>query len=321
MITKAEDPVPNRWGKKPSDRSLAELLRNGVIVLDKPVGPTSHQVTSWARDILHVKQISHGGTLDPNVSGVLPLCLGKAVRLTDLLLSSNKEYVCIMRLHRDRDREAVAKVMEEFTGRIYQYPPLRSAVKRKLRIRTVHSIELLDMEGRDVLFHVSCDAGTYIRTLCIDMGEALGVGANMIELRRTRSGAMSEDMAVTLQQLKDAYELWQERGRSEPLMSILRPAETLVSHLPRVIIKTAAVDAVCHGADLAVPGVGAFDESIGKMDQVAMLTSRGELVAIGVAQMSAKRLAEASKGVAVSTERVLMERGTYPRMWKFGTDL
>lgn len=321
MITKSEDPVPNRYGKRPSDRSLGELLRNGVIILDKPCGPTSHQVASWARDVLKVDKIAHGGTLDPNVSGVLPICVGKSVRLTDLMLGADKEYVCIMRLHRDRDEASVRRVMGEFIGRIYQFPPLRSAIKRQLRIRTIHSLDLLDMDGRDVLFRVSCDAGTYIRTLCIDIGEALGVGANMVELRRTRSGMMAESEAVTLQQLKDAYELWQEKGRAEPLAAMLRPAESLVAHMPRVVVKTAAVDSVCHGADLAVPGVSSFDDDIRKGQLVALMTSRGELIAIGKSMLTSDRLIEARRGVAVRIDRVFMERGTYPRMWRFSTDL
>ncbi len=321
MIQKSDDPVPNRYGKRPSDRTLGELLRNGAIVLDKPCGPTSHQVASWARDVMKIERIAHGGTLDPNVSGVLPIFVGKAVRLTDLMLSADKEYVCLMRLHRDRSEDEVRRMLSEFVGRIYQFPPLRSAVKRQLRIRTIHSLDLLDIDGRDVLFRVSCDAGTYIRTLCIDIGEALGVGANMLELRRTRSGSMSEMEAVTLQQLKDAYELWQERGRPEPLYDIVRPVEDLISHLPRVVLKTASVDAVCHGADLAVPGLAQYDESIRKGGNVAMLTSRGELVAVGKAAISGERLKEAKRGIAVRTERVFMERGTYPRMWTFSTDL
>ncbi len=321
MIIKSEDPVPNRWGKRPTDRSLGERLRNGVLVLDKPMGPTSHQVASWARDAIKVERIAHGGTLDPNVSGVLPICVGKAVRLTDPMLGADKEYVCVMRLHRNRGPEAVKRVMAEFIGRIYQFPPLRSAVRRQLRIRTVHGIDILDISGRDVLFRVACDAGTYIRTLCIDIGEALGVGANMVELRRTRSGGMSEEEAVTLQQLKDAYELWQERGRADLLNDIIRPAESLVSHLPRAVLKTAAVDAVCHGADLAVPGIAAYDETLRKGSPAAMMSSRGELVAIGDPLLSAERLAELEKGIALRTRRVFMERGTYPRMWRFSTDL
>ena len=255
MLVKDPDTIKDRWGKRPSDRSVGELLRAGVIALDKQSGPTSHQVTAWARDALHVDRIGHGGTLDPYVSGVLPLCLGKAVRLTDIVLSSDKEYVCLMRLHADRPEDRIREVMGRFEGRIYQMPPVRSAVKRQLRIRRISSIEIREIEGRDVLFVVNCDAGTYIRTLCTDIGEALGCGANMIELRRTRSGLLKETDAATMQDLADAYIFWQQNGRDAWMRSLLHPVEILVDPLPKVILKATAVDAVCRGADLTVKGI------------------------------------------------------------------
>ncbi|MDR3206615.1 MAG: RNA-guided pseudouridylation complex pseudouridine synthase subunit Cbf5, partial [Candidatus Methanoplasma sp.] len=207
MLIKDPKAITDRWGKRPSDRSLGELLEAGVIVLDKPSGPTSHQATAWARDALCADRIGHGGTLDPYVSGVLPLCLGKAVRLTDIVLSSDKEYICLMKLHADAPEAKVRKILSTFCGKIYQTPPVRSAVKRQMRIRTVKELEILEVKGRDVLFRVSCDAGTYVRSICFDAGEALGCGASMTELRRTRSGRMTEKDAATLQDLKDSYVL------------------------------------------------------------------------------------------------------------------
>lgn len=321
MLIKDPDAMADRWGKRPSDRSVGEMLQAGVIALDKPSGPTSHQVTAWARDILHVEKIGHGGTLDPNVSGVLPLCLGKAVRLTDLVLSSDKEYICLMRLHRDRPEEKIRSVMNTFVGKIYQFPPVRSAVKRQLRIRTIAELEIIDIKGRDVLFRVACDAGTYIRTLCIDIGEALGCGANMTELRRTRSGAMGESDSATLFDIKDSYIFWQQNGRDDWIRSILMPIEVLVQPLPKVIVKASAVDALCHGADLNVQGVHMLDEEIRKNALVALMTARGELIAIGKMMMSSQKIMDASQGKAVMVERVIMEAGHYPRMWKFSTDL
>ncbi|NMA88122.1 MAG: RNA-guided pseudouridylation complex pseudouridine synthase subunit Cbf5, partial [Methanoculleus bourgensis] len=147
---------------------------SGIVVIDKPRGPSSHQVTAWVGDILG-RRVGHAGTLDPQVSGVLVVMFGGAVRLAPVLLSHNKEYVCLMRLHGDVPREAVDQVAEEFVGRVYQRPPRKSAVKRNLRIRKIQEIEVLDMEGRLVLFRVRCDAGTYIRTLCVHMGYTLGV--------------------------------------------------------------------------------------------------------------------------------------------------
>ena len=321
MLVKDHNPIPNRWGKRPSDRTMGELLDAGVIILDKSRGPTSHQVTAWAKNILGVKRISHGGTLDPNVSGVLPISTGTTVKVTDVVLSSDKEYVCLMRLHRDKDEARVREVIDSFVGPIYQFPPVRSAVKRQLRIRKVHQIKVLEIDGRDILFRVACDAGTYIRTLCIDIGEALGVGANMEELRRTRSGKMLEAEAVTLQDLKDAYVFWQQNGHGEWLRTMLHPIEDLLEPLPKVVLKASAVDAICHGAKLSIPGIYKLDEDVRKNSLVAMVTDRGEAVALGKAKMSSEQIMASKQGVAIDTDRVLMSPGTYPSMWKFSTDL
>ena len=321
MLIKDANTIPDKWGKRPSDRSVGELLNGGVIALDKPAGPTSHQVTAWARNALHVESISHGGTLDPYVSGVLPLCLGKAVRLTDIVLSSDKEYVCKMILHKDVKKEKIISVMEKFVGKIYQMPPVRSAVKRQLRIRTVNELEILEIEGREVLFRVACDAGTYIRTICTDVGEALGCGANMAELRRTRSGQMFENNAATLQDVTDAYVFWQQMGREKWLRSLLQPMEVLVEPLPKIIVKPTAVDAVCHGADLSIKGIHMLDEDIRKNALVALMTARGELIAIGKMNMSSAKIMESDQGKAVDIKRVFMERGHYPKMWRFSTDI
>ncbi|MDR0509323.1 MAG: RNA-guided pseudouridylation complex pseudouridine synthase subunit Cbf5 [Candidatus Methanoplasma sp.] len=321
MLIKDPNTLPDRWGKRPSDRSVGELLNAGVVALDKPSGPTSHQVTAWVRNALHAESISHGGTLDPYVSGVLPICLGKAVRLTDIVLSSDKEYVCLMRLHKDIDEKKIIKVMEKFVGKIYQLPPVRSAVKRQLRIRTIDKLEILEINGREVLFKVSCDAGTYIRTLCTDVGEALGCGANMVELRRTRSGIMAEDSAATLQDMTDAYIFWQQLGRERWLRSMLMPMEVLVEPLPKVIVKPTAVDAICHGADLSIKGIHMLDDDIRKNALVALMTARGELIALGKMTMSSAKVMSTDQGKAVDVERVFMDRGHYPKMWRFSTDI
>ena len=300
MLTKDPKAIPDKWGKRPSD-TIGELLQGGVIILDKPSGPTSHQATAWVRDALKCEKVGHGGTLDPYVSGVLPITLGKAVRLTDVVLSSDKEYVCLMRLHADRPEKRVREVISRFVGKIYQLPPVRSAVKRQVRIRTIHEIEVLDIRGRDVLFRVRCDAGT--------------------ELRRTRSGKMTEDRANSLQDMRDAYIFWQQNGRGEWLRSMLLPMEVLVEPLPKVIVKATAVDAVCHGADLNVQGVHMLDEDIRKNALVAMMTARGELIALGRMSMSTPKVMSATTGRAVETTRVFMEPGHYPRMWRYSTDL
>jgi len=321
LLVKDPNAIKDRWGKRPSDRTMGELLAAGVVALDKPRGPTSHQVTAWARDALHVKKIGHGGTLDPYVSGVLPLCLGKAVRLTDVVLSSKKEYICLMTLHGDRDEKKVRKVISNFVGKIYQLPPVRSSVKRQLRIRNVSEIEVLEIEGRKILFRIRCDAGTYVRTLCTDIGEALGCGGNMLELRRPMSGVMDESHTATLQDLADAYIFWQQDGREAWLRSIVMPMEVLVEPLPKIIVKATAVDAICHGANLNISGIHMLDDEIRKNALVALMTARGELIAIGKMMMSSQKIMATDKGVAVDVERILMEPGHYPRMWRYSTDL
>lgn len=320
MLVKDPKTISDKWGKRPSDRTVGELLAGGVIALDKPSGPTSHQATAWVRNALHADKIGHGGTLDPYVSGVLPICTGKAVRLTDIVLSSDKEYVCLMRIHADRSEERIAAVLDRFKGKIYQTPPVRSAVKRQMRIRTVKELEILQIRGREVLFRVACDAGTYVRTLCTDVGEVLGCGANMQELRRSRSGCMTEKTAATLQDLADAYIFWQQSGREAWMRSLIMPMEVLVEPLPKVIVKPTAVDAICHGADLNIQGIHMLDDEIRKNALVALMTARGELVAIGKMQMSSAKVMATDQGKAVDVDRVFMDRGHYPRMWRFSTD-
>ena len=314
MLVRDKSPLDVGAGKRPQDRTVEELLDAGIINMDKPQGPTSHQATAWVRDILHIEKIGHGGTLDPKVSGVLPVATGRAVRALNLVLRSDKEYVCLMRLHRDRKEEDVRRVIGTFVGRIYQTPPVRSAVKRQMRIRTVHELNVLELKGRDVLFRVRCDAGTYIRTLCVDIGDALGVGASMEDLRRVRSGNMTEDSSVTLQDIKDAYVDW-KAGDETWLRSMLLPFEVLFDPLPKVIVKDSAVDAICHGADLAVVGVVQVDGTVAKETVVTMFTSKGEVVAVGTAKMTSEEMVKAKEGIAFSTDRVFMPSGTYPKMW------
>ncbi|BBL67483.1 RNA-guided pseudouridylation complex pseudouridine synthase subunit Cbf5 [Methanoculleus chikugoensis] len=293
------------------DSSVPE---SGIVVVDKPRGPSSHQVTAWVGDILG-RRVGHAGTLDPQVSGVLIVMFGGAVRLAPVLLSHNKEYVCLMRLHGDASREAVEQAAAEFVGRIYQRPPRKSAVKRNLRIRKIQEIEILDIDGRLVLFRVRCDAGTYIRTLCIHMGYAIGTCAHMEELRRIRSGSFDETAAVTLHELADTAAAARE-GDPEPLRRMILPAAAAVADLPKVVIRDTAVDAVCHGAVLAGVGVVGKEGGFAKGETVAIVTGRGELVGLGKGLVNSSALKPGEPGFVVAPSTVLMRAGTYPRGWK-----
>ncbi len=307
---------PPRYGKGPSDRSLEEMLEAGVVIIDKPQGPTSHQVSAWVRDLLAVKKTAHGGTLDPRVTGVLPVALNEAVRAIDALHFGDKEYVGVMRLHQDLPEERVRGVMQEFVGDVYQMPPVRAAVKRELRVRRIHELEIQDRLGRDYLFRVRCQAGTYIRTLCVDLGEALGVGAHLQDLRRTRAARFVEEEAVSLDDLRDAYIMWKDNEGEEELRKLVRPVEDMLDHLKRVVVKDTAVDAVCHGASLAAPGIVEVDSGIVAGSPVRVLTRKGEVVALGTARMDSHQIVSAGGGLVVQLERVLMKPGTYPRLWK-----
>ncbi|MFO8050910.1 MAG: RNA-guided pseudouridylation complex pseudouridine synthase subunit Cbf5 [Thermoplasmatota archaeon] len=304
------------YGHYPDARPLELLLDTGMIVLDKPNGPTSHQVVSWIKNILEIEKAGHHGTLDPNTTGVLPVALGKAVRMLDLTLEEGKEYAALMHLHRKVPKENLQAVLSDFTGRIYQMVPVRSAVKRRLRERTIEYMKVLDRKENDVLLLIGCESGTYIRTLIHDMGEVLGVGANMIELRRTRSGSLEHNECVTLQQVKDAWVHYQETGSEDLLRKVIIPSENLLRRIPKIYVKDSTVDAVCHGAPLGKPGISAVDRTICKGCTVAVLSLKGEAVAVGKAMMDFKEMISGGRGMSVKVDRVIMEPGTYPRAWK-----
>ena len=319
ILVKKEAETDWKYGEDPWNRPIERLLKYSVINLDKPRGPTSHQVVSWIRDILGVKT-GHGGTLDPKVTGVLPVGVGEATKVLRYLLLAGKEYVCLMHLHKEVPVEKIYEAFAKFTGEIIQKPPLKSAVKKVPRKRKVYEVKILEIEGRYVLFRIACEAGTYIRTYCKDIGEYLGVGAHMQELRRTKAGPFKENdpekPLVTLQDIVDALAFWKEEGKEKYLRKVFLPPEVAVEHLPKIWILDSAVNAICYGANLAVPGIAKLHSGIKPGDWVAIMTLKNELVAVGRALMSSEEMLEKKKGIAVDIERVFMKRDLYPKMWK-----
>ncbi|HEX2066098.1 MAG TPA: RNA-guided pseudouridylation complex pseudouridine synthase subunit Cbf5 [Candidatus Thermoplasmatota archaeon] len=305
-----------KYGKRPQDRTVEELLAAGVVPLDKPAGPTSHQVAAWMKGVLQVEQVGHGGTLDPNVTGALPVTVNGAVRAVGALLSAGKEYVSVLRLHERRAEADVRRVAAQFVGKVNQTPPARSAVARRPRIRRVYYLDVLECTERDVLFRVGCQAGTYIRNLCVDMGRALGTRGHMQELRRTRTGLFTEADLVTLHDCLDARLFWQEDRDEGPLRRCVRPVEAVTAHLNSITLRDSAVDAVCHGAPLAVIGVASLDAGIEVGEPIALLSLKGELVALAEAKMTSRQVLDDEKGIAATATRVVMRKGTYPRAWK-----
>ncbi|HYM40512.1 MAG TPA: RNA-guided pseudouridylation complex pseudouridine synthase subunit Cbf5 [Thermoplasmata archaeon] len=306
----------SKHGTRPEDRSLEERIRLGVTVVDKPQGPTSHQVSAWVRDMFGVPKAGHSGTLDPHVTGVLPVALADATRAVDAVLEGDKEYVGVMQLHQDVDARRIRSMMERFVGDIYQVPPVRSAVRREQRVRHIEALEALETSGRNVLFRVQCESGTYIRTLCADLGEALGVGANMIDLRRTRTASFDEGHARPLNAFRDALVYWREEQDEAPLRALLQPMEALLAHLPKVVVKDTAVDAICHGANVHVPGVARLSPHIRRGQTLGIFTGKDEAVALAKAMMTSDEIVVAKSGLAADVARVLMNPGTYPKLWK-----
>jgi predicted rRNA pseudouridine synthase len=273
--------------------------------------------------ICRVEKTGHSGTLDPKVTGCLIVCIDRATRLVKSQQGAGKEYVCIIRLH-DKlpgGEAQFARGLETLTGALFQRPPLISAVKRQLRIRTIHESKLIEFDNDRHLavFWVSCEAGTYIRTLCVHLGLLLGVGAHMQELRRVRSGAMDEtkDM-VTLHDVLDAQWMYDNTRDESYLRKVIQPLECLLTSYKRVVVKDSAVNAVTYGAKLMIPGLLRFESGIELNEEVVLMTTKGEAIAIGIAQMSTVEMTTCDHGVVAKIKRVIMERDLYPRRWGLG---
>ncbi|MCX8194644.1 MAG: RNA-guided pseudouridylation complex pseudouridine synthase subunit Cbf5 [Candidatus Micrarchaeota archaeon] len=292
---------------------LGELLKCSFLIVDKPIGPSSHEVTSFVRKMLGVKKAGHSGTLDPQVSGVLPVGVGKATRLLQYLAAKDKKYVCLMKTGRKMGKEEIEQLFESFTGTIVQTPPKESAVSKKPRQRKVFYIHLLQLQSTKVLFEVHCEAGTYIRVLVSDFAPHCG-GAKMLELRRISVGPITESSAHTLQEISDAMWLAQEKRDESAIRKMLLPASEALS-LPKMVLQDSAVESVCAGSGLYRPGLLGFDQGINEGEEVALMTRKGELVGVGRATASSSEITKMKSGCVASPLTIVMERGTYPRKW------
>ena len=318
VFVKVQEGTNPEWGRPPSQRPTEEHIRYSLILLDKPRGPSSHEVAAWVKKILGVERAGHAGTLDPKVSGVLPIAVAEGTKVLMALSRSDKVYVAVAKFHGDVDVERLKSVLQELQGTIYQKPPLRSAVKRQLRTRHVYSLELVEVEGRYAVIKMHVEAGTYARKIIHDIGEILGVGANMRELRRVAVSCYTEDETVTLQDVADAYFIWRRYGDDTYLRRVLLPIEEIARHLPKIWVRDSAVDALCHGAPLAAPGVAKFETPFSRGGLVALFTLKGELIGIGRALVDGEDLKKMEKGLVARTDRVVMRRSTYPPMWRKG---
>ncbi|WP_135806416.1 RNA-guided pseudouridylation complex pseudouridine synthase subunit Cbf5 [Halorussus marinus] len=284
----------------PNERTPAELLDFGVVNLDKPPGPSAHQVAGWIRDAADVEQAAHAGTLDPKVTGCLPTLTGAATRLSQVFLEGQKEYVAVLELHDDPPADLEA-IVAEFESPLYQKPPRKSAVVRKLRVREVSALDVLEVRDRQALLRIRCESGTYIRKLCHDIGLALGTGAHMGDLRRTATDPFDDRTLATMEAFVDALARWREEGEDDWLREVVRPAERALEHLPAVTVAPSAAAEIAHGAQVYAPGVIDSDDA-DEGELVACYTPDGAAVCLGTMAGDP----DADAGVAVTLERVLV---------------
>ncbi|MEM3089863.1 MAG: RNA-guided pseudouridylation complex pseudouridine synthase subunit Cbf5 [Candidatus Nitrosotenuis sp.] len=317
LVVIDQDLIDENHGVYYDKRTVEDLLNYGLILLDKPPGPTSHETVAWAKRILKIPKIGHSGTLDPQVSGVLPLGLGEATKALGVLLLGPKEYYGLGRLHSLPSKEKLYGVLNQFKGEIFQKPPQRSSVLRQTRTRHIYELEVVEQKERLLLLRVLCEAGTYIRKLFYDIGEILGPGATMIELRRSRVYQFNESQKlITLHELADAYAEWKEKGDDSKLRKMILPIEYALTEIKSVVIRDSAVDALCHGAQLAIPGILQISPNLSKGDLVGIYTQKGEVVALAESLMSESEIKDATKGYAFVTKRIIMAPNTYPKNWR-----
>ena len=318
-LLKVDDDITTEsYGHYPDKRPIGSLLDYGLVLIDKPGGPTSHEVVAWVKKILEIEKAGHSGTLDPGATGLLPMGLGEGTKALSVLLLGPKEYYALARIHSHLADERIRQVINEFTGDIYQKPPQRSSVKRATRIRTIYEFENIEQYDRLLLMRILCQAGTYIRKIIYDIGEVLGPGATMIELRRTRVSNLSEkeDSLTKLHDLADAFQLYKIKDDDKKLRKLIKPIEHCLEGIRGVMIRDTAVDALCHGAQLAVPGIVAIPKDLKIGELVGIYTLKGEIVGLAEAAMAKDEIERSVTGLAFYIKRIIMKPSTYPKSWR-----
>ena len=313
--------TPVEGGFNPLRRPIKQHLNYGMINLDKPSNPSSHEVVSWIKRILRAEKTGHAGTLDPKVTGSLIICINRATRLVKSQQNAGKTYVGVLRLHDSVEKKELKAALARLTGPCFQRPPLIAAVKRQLRVRTIYENKLLefDKERHLAIIETFCEAGTYIRTLCVHLGLILGTGGHMEELRRSKTGNVTEDDHLsTMHDVLDAQYLFKSEKNDAYLRRVILPCEYLLTHYKRVVVKDSAINAICYGAKLMIPGLARYDTDIDQGAMIVVMTSKGEAVCIGIAQMTSIQMGDLDHGIVCKTKRVIMDRDVYPRRWGLG---
>lgn len=293
------------FGINPEKRSVKDLINYGIVVINKPKGPTSHQVSAYVQKILHISKSGHSGTLDPAVTGCLPVALGKGTRAVEAIINAGKEYLTLMHLHDGLTKKEIKSTFKKMTGKIKQLPPIKSAIKRQWRYRKVYYIDILEIDGQDVLFKIGCEAGTYIRKYCHDFGQISKAGAHMQQLIRTKAGPFNENDWCTLQDLTDAYHYYEKEDNEELIRKCIQPIENIIKYIPKVWVSDTAVSSLLNGIDLKVPGIVKLTDGIEPDQQIAVMTLKNELLAFGIAKLNSKKMLDQEKGLAVDINKVM----------------
>ncbi|RME81075.1 MAG: RNA-guided pseudouridylation complex pseudouridine synthase subunit Cbf5 [Planctomycetota bacterium] len=292
-------------GTLPRDRSIPELLRTSVVCLDKPHNRTTHQTTQGVKKILGVKKVGHGGQLEPVMSGLVVVLLEDACKITRFIIQGDREYVFRLQFSREVPRERLERAFAKFTGKIKQVPPLRSKTRRVLRTKFVESIEILDARPRWAKVKVICESGTYLRKLFYDMTRLLRANVSLSHIRRTRSGNLTIQQAVTFGELSKAYQAYKNEGNEEPLRSILIPMEETIFQ-KKIYLTDASIPKICSGRPVFIDNIVAFDDEIEAEEVVAMFSLNEELVAIGKTICSGETMKTLEDGVVAYPIRVVM---------------
>ena len=314
-VTLSEVSRSSSHGINPEEMTVEQRLNSGFILLDKPPGPTSHQIASWVRDLLGLDRLGHGGTLDPFATGVLPLMAGKSMKLTKGILKTDKSYIAVLKFSQSTDRNELMEVIEKLSGRIYNVPPEISAVKVQVRTRKIHQFELIELSESVAIVKIVCEAGTYIRTIARDMGLMLGYKVELKELRRENSGRFSLEDCVTLQQIADAVWLWKECDKPDAIKKIIHPTEKLLLNKPYIVVKDSAASALCHGAPLLRPGIIEVSNKLSAGLEVAAFTTKNEVVGIVKMSKDFAEISSTTNGEVGKPVMILMEQDRYPPQW------
>jgi H/ACA ribonucleoprotein complex subunit 4 len=310
-------------GHSPLRRPIKEYMTYGCLNLEKPSKASSHEVVTWLKKILHVEKIGNSETLDYKDNGNLILCINRATRIVKIQQGAGQTYCCICRFlnHVGDGALGVVRTIETLTGALFQRAPRISGVKNQLRIRTIYQNRLLEYHDhqRLAVLRLKCQAGTYVRTLCVHIGLILGVGGHMQDLRRIRSGLLGDnDNLVTMHDVLDAMWFFSSNANDVFLRRVIMPLEVLLLSFKRIVVKDSAINALCYGAKLMIPGLLRFEDGVEIDDKVVLITTKGEAVGIGTAQMNTSMMASYGHGSVVKINKVIMERNMYPRRWSTG---